>query len=121
MKKSKQKSLAGRILAAKAEETLMQQLHVDQKTLQRVGKVLQPKNIKRAAIALVGGSAALSMLGSIGEARMIRRAVGRELKKQLEPVKKQLSTLEEQNKELKKQNDELRRKISELEGHGLHR
>ena len=114
------KSLARKLIAAKAEEALMQQLPVDQKTLRRVGKLMEPKNIKRLAVALVGGSAALSFIGTVGEVRMYRRAMRRELKKQLEPIKKQLNALEQQNEELKKQNEQLRKKL-ESEGHGFHR
>lgn len=114
-------SLAKKLLVTKAEEALVQKLPVDEKTLRRVGRLTDPKNIKRAAIAVVGGSVALSLVGKVGETRMIRRTVSKELKKQLDPVKKQLSALEAQNEELKKQNEQLRKKLGELEDRGLHR
>ena len=115
------RSLVRKMIAARTEEALMQKLPVDQNALWRAEKLLAPKNIKRLAIAVIGGSAAISFIGTVSEVRMYRRAMRRELKKQLEPIKKQLDTLEEQNEELKKQNEELRKKLAELEGHGFRR
>ncbi len=108
-------------LVSRAEEALVSKLPVDEKALRRVGNLMEPKNIKRAAIAVVGGSAALSLLGNIWETHVYRRAMAKELKKQLEPIKKQLSAIEVQNAELKKQNEQLRKRLSELEGHGFRR
>ena len=68
-------------------------LPVDITKLQRAAKYLEPKRIKRIAVIAVGGSAALSLLGSIGHDRIYRAAVAREMKKQLEPIRKQLDEL----------------------------
>ena len=102
---------AKRILAARAEEALTQQLPVDQRTLKRVGWLLEPKHLKRLAVAVVGGSAVVSLMRTAGQMRMYRRAMAKELKKQLEPINKKLNELEEQNEELKKQNRQLRDRL----------
>ena len=108
MKKSNVKnSLLKQFLAAKAEQALAQQLPVEQKTLRRVGRMMEPKNIKRFATVVVVGAVSLSLLNRISEMRMYRRAMARELKKQLEPMNKKLDELEAQNEELKRQNAEL--------------
>ena len=114
------KNLARKLIAAKAEEALAERLPVDQRTLRVIGKLLEPKNLKRIAIVAVGGSAGLSLMSSIGESRMVRAAVKRELKKQLEPISKKLTELEAQNAQLQKQNEQLQKQLKESE-HGLHR
>lgn len=105
------KSLVSRLFTSKAEKALTERLP-DQKALQLVGKLIEPKNLKRTAIAVVGGAAGLSVLRNIGETHMVRSAMRREMKKQLEPINKKLNELEEQNEQLKKQNEELQKKLA---------
>lgn len=107
MKKTNAKNL----LAARAEQAILQQLPVEQKTLRRVSKLLEPKNLKRLGIAAVCGTATLSVLGSVSQMRMYRAAMARELKKQLAPVNKKLDELEAQNEELRRQNEQLQKKL----------
>ena len=99
---------AKRAVAAKAEEALMEQLPVNPKTLRVVSWLMEPKHLKHIAVVCVGGSMIASAIGTASEMRMYRRAMAKELKKQLEPVKKQLEELKAQNEELKKQNRQLR-------------
>ena len=108
---------AKQMLAARAEQALVEQLPVDQKTLRRVGKLMEPKNLKRLALTVVGGSVAISVMGSISRTSMYRMAVARELKKQLEPVNKKLCELEAQNEELKRQNDQLAKALARQNRH----
>ena len=107
MKKTKTKSL----LAARAEQAIMQQLPVEEKTLRRVSKLMEPKNLKRLGIAAVCGTATLSVLGSVSRLRIYRAAMAHELKKQLAPVNKKLEELEAQNEELRRQNEQLQKKL----------
>ena len=79
--------------------------------LQRAAKYLEPRKLKRIAVIAVGGSAALSLLGSIGHDRIYRAAVAREMKKQLEPIRKQLDELTVQNENLIRQNELLREQL----------
>lgn len=102
------KKLLKKKLAEQAREAALEQLPVDQKTLSLAVRLLEPKRLKHIALAVVGGTAAVSLAGTLGEMRMYRRAVARELKKQLRPIEERLETLEAQNKELKKQNEELK-------------
>ena len=95
------------IITSKAEQAVLSVLPVDQKTLQKTMKFLEPKNLKRIAIAVVGGSALVSIVTSIGHDRIYRAAVSHEVKKQLDPVMKKLNELEAQNTALYRQNKEL--------------
>ena len=95
------------IITSKAEQAVLSVLPVDQKTLQKTMKFLEPKNLKRIAIAVVGGSALVSIVTSIGHDRIYRAAVSHEVKKQLDPVMKKLNELEAQNMALYRQNKEL--------------
>ncbi len=97
--------------AAQAEQMLLEQLPVDTKKLQRIAKVLEPKNLKLLAAALVGGGLAVSAIGTISHDRLFQAAVGREIKKQLEPVNRKLDELQAQNEELKRQNEQLQREL----------
>lgn len=108
MKKRKMKSA----LAVRAEQALIQQLPVEERTLRRLGKLMEPKNIKRLALAAVGGSFAVSVFGSIGQARMYRLEMRRELKKQLDSINDKLEELEKQNEELREQNEKLQRSLA---------
>lgn len=98
-------------MAAQAEQALMEQLPIEPKKLQRLAKLMEPKTLKRLGIAAVGGGALLSVVGTVGHDRLYRAAVGREVKKQLEPINKKLDALQAQNEELIHQNEELLRQI----------
>ena len=99
-------------IAARAEQMLWESLPVEQKSLQRAMKLLEPKNLKLLGVAAVGSMAALSLLGGLSRTGVYRAAVAKELKKQLEPVNRKLDELEEQNEELKRQNEELRAQLA---------
>ncbi|MCR5576282.1 MAG: hypothetical protein K6F56_04675 [Oscillospiraceae bacterium] len=105
-------SMKKEALAAQAGQLLLDQLPVDAAKLKKAAKYMEPKNIKRIAIAAVGGSALLSLVGSLGHDRLYRAAVARELKKQLEPIQKQLDELAEQNEALIRQNEALQEQLS---------
>lgn len=111
-KKKKQKSAP----AEKALELLPQLLtksdSTEQKLLKYVLTHVNGKTVKAAAVVLAGGGIALSVAGSIARNHMVRRAMARELKKQLAPVNKKLDELEKQNEELKKQNQQLKKQLS---------
>ena len=98
-------------LVAQAGQALLQQLPVDVTKLQRAAKYLEPRKLKRIAVIAVGGSAALSLIGSIGHDRIYRAAVAREMKTQLEPIRKQLDELTVQNENLIRQNELLREQL----------
>ena len=106
------------ILLAKAEQALLDRLPMNQKTMQRLGKLLEPKNLKRIAIGAVCGTALISVVTSLGHDRMYQAAVGREMKKQLEPLRKKLDELEAQNVALWQQNEELKAQLQKMESHG---
>lgn len=95
------------IISAKAEQAVLNVLPVDQKTLQRTAKILEPKNLKRIGIAVVGGSALISIITSFGHDRINRAAMSHEVKKQLVPVMNKLNELEALNVSLLQQNKEL--------------
>ena len=97
--------------AARAEEAILQQLPVEEKTLRRVSWLMEPKHLKQLGIAVVTGTAAFSMLSSMSRMRAYRMAMARELRKQLDPVNKKLSELEKQNEELKEQNEQLQKQL----------
>lgn len=100
-------------LAVRAEQALVEQLPVDQKTLRVVGWLMDPKHLKLAGVGAVGCAAAVSMFKNAGQMRMYRAAMGRELKKQLEPINKKLDELEAQNEELKRQNQRLQKQLDQ--------
>lgn len=97
--------------AAAAEQVLMEQLAIEPKKLQRIAKLMEPKNLKRIGIAALGAGALLSALGTAGHDRLYRAAVSREIRKQLEPVNKKLDELQAQNEQLIQQNEQLRREL----------
>ena len=99
-------------LAARAEQLLWDKLPVEQKTLRRAAKLLEPKNLKRLGVLALGGGAVVSLLGSVGQMRMVRAAMARELKKQLEPINRKLDELEAQNEALTRQNEALRAELA---------
>ena len=103
----------GKALSARTEQAVLELLPVDQKTLRRAARLMEPKNLKRLGIAVFGGTALLSLLTSIGHDRVYRAAVARELKKQLEPVNRKLDVLEKQNEELLRENAELKERLAE--------
>ena len=106
------------ILLAKAEQALLDRLPMNQKTMQRLGKLLEPKNLKRIALGAVCGTALISVVTSLGHDRMYQAAVGREMKKQLEPLRKKLDELEAQNVALWQQNEELKVQLQKMEKGG---
>ncbi len=101
-------------LQARAGQALVQQLPIEQKTLNRISRLMKPRNLKILAAALLGGSLLLSLMNRVSEMRMYRAAMARELQKQLDPVNRKLEKLEEQNEELKRQNEELRRSLESV-------
>ena len=103
------------VLLSKTEQALMDRLPVDQKTVRRLGKLLEPKNLRRIAIGAVGGSVLISVVTNIGHDRIYQAAVSRELKKQLDPLRKKLDDLEAQNVALWEQNEELKRQLEKME------
>ena len=105
---------AKRAMAARAEEALVEQLPVSPRALKLVSWLMEPKHLKHIAIAAIGVSLAGSAIGTASEMRMYRRAMSKELKKQLEPINKKLDQLEAQNEELKKQNKQLRDRLEHL-------
>ena len=97
--------------AARAGEAILQQLPVEEKTLRRVGWLMEPKHLKQLGFAAVAGTAAFSVIGSMSRMNAYRLAVARELKKQLDPVNRKLNELEKQNEELKAQNEKLQEQL----------
>ena len=97
--------------AARAGEAILQQLPVEEKTLRRVGWLMEPKHLKQLCFAAVAGKAAFSVIGSMSRMSAYRLAVARELKKQLDPVNRKLNELERQNEELKAQNEKLQEQL----------
>ena len=106
------------ILLAKTEQALLEKLPVDQKTLRRLGKLIEPKNLKLAALGAVGTSVLITVVTNIGHDRLYRAAVAREMKKQLEPLRKKLDALEAQNAVLWQQNEELKAQMILIEKRG---
>lgn len=100
-----------RALSARAEQAVLERLHIDQKTLRKAAKYLEPGRLKLLLLAAAGGAVLLSAVRSFSHEQVYRAAVARELKRQLEPVNNRLETLQQQNEELKRQNEELRRKL----------
>ena len=102
-------------LAAKAEQALLDRLPVDQTTLQRVGKLLEPKNLKRLGIAVIGGSALISLVSTISHDSVYKAAVSKEMKKQIAPLEHKLDELKAQNAVLLQQNRELIAQLNKLQ------
>ena len=100
-------------LAVRAEQALVEQLPVNQKTLRAIGWLMDPQHLKVASVGVLGCAAAVSMFKNVGQMRMYRAAMGRELKKQLEPINKKLDELEAQNEELKRQNQRLQKQLEQ--------
>ena len=96
------------MLVAKTEQAIMEKLPVDQKSLERIAKLLDPKTMKRLGIGIVVGSMTASFLITLGKQQMTKAMISREVKKQIEPLKAQLEELESQNAALLKQNEELK-------------
>ena len=102
-------------LLTQAERTLLEQLPIDQKRLQRAAKLLEPQNVKRLGILAAGGAITLSLLSRLGSAQLYRAELSRELKKQLAPISRKLDELEAQNEALEQQNEALRRALESRE------
>ena len=77
-------------LAARAEQTLVEQLPVDQKALRVMGWLIKPENLKKVGIGAIGCAVAVSMLKNANQMRSYRAAMGKELKKQLAKKDKEL-------------------------------
>lgn len=98
-------------LMERAGQALLEQLPVEQKTLRRAARYLEPRKIKRLALVCVGGAALVSVAGTLAHDRMARAATAREIRKQLAPIHEKLDALQAQNEELKRQNEALRRQL----------
>ena len=105
-------SMIKKALAARAEKAMYENFPVDLGRFKRVAGYLEPKKLKRIAIAVVGGSAVLSLIGVIGRNSFYRAVVAREPKKQLEPIQEQLDELSEQNEALIRQNEALQEQLA---------
>ena len=103
------------VLTAKAEQMLLDRLPVDQKTLKRIGKLAEPKNLKWVGLGVIGGSALVSLISSIGHDKVFQTAVAREMKKQIAPLEHKLDELRTQNAVLLQQNRELIARLNELQ------
>ena len=103
------------VLAARAEQAIIDNLPVDRRTLRIIGKVLEPQNLKRIGIAAVGGSVLISIVSALGRDRINRAGTAAELKKQLKPVQQKLNELEAQNAVLLQQNEDLKLQLAKLE------
>ncbi|MBQ6520125.1 MAG: hypothetical protein IJI14_15535 [Anaerolineaceae bacterium] len=105
-------------LSGMAEKAVLDMIPIDQKTLQKIIKIIESGNLKRMAIGLAvgtaGGAALISLISTIGHDRMYQASVGREIKKQLEPLKVKLNELEAQNAVLYQQNQELTKLIEQM-------
>ena len=66
--------------AARAGEAILQQLPVEEKTLRRVGWLMEPKHLKQLGFAAVAGTAAFSVISSMSRMSAYRMAMARELK-----------------------------------------
>ena len=103
------------IITTRAEQAIIDSIPVDRRTLRIIGKALEPKNLKRIAIAAAGGSILISLVSSLGRDHLNRAETARELKKQLVPLQKKLDDLEAQNAVLWQQNEELKSQLAKLE------
>ena len=103
------------ILAARAEQAIIDNLPVDRRTLRIIGKVLEPQNLKRIGIAAVGGSVLISIVSTLSRDRVNRAGTAAEMKKQLKPVQQKLNELEAQNAVLLQQNEDLKLQLEKLE------
>ena len=111
MKQSSVVSAGKTALAVRAGKAVLDRLPVDEKKLKLAAALLEKANLKRLGVIAVSGAAALSVGGSMLQARLTRAALRRELRRQLAPVNKKLDELEEQNRELRQQNEALRRRL----------
>ena len=103
------------IITARAEQALLDKLPVDQRTLHLVGKILEPKNLKRIGLAAIGGSVLISLVSSISHDKVYQAAVAREIKKQIAPLEHKLEELKMQNAVLLQQNRELIAQLDRLQ------
>jgi hypothetical protein len=88
-----------------------QRLPGGERLLLRVKQMLESEKAKKIAVAAVGVSVGVSLLGAVGKSVIYRSAVAREVKKQLEPVNRKLDELQSQNTQLLRQNRELMEKL----------
>ena len=99
-------------LAVRAARKALEQLPAESKKLRGAAALLEPQNLKRLGVAAAGSAAVLGLTASAIRTRLYRRALARELKRQLAPINKKLDALEKQNKELMEQNEQLKKKLS---------
>ena len=111
MKKTALVPAAEAALAVRAGKAALEQLPIDRKKLKLAAALLEKANLKRIGVIAASGAAALSLGGTLLQARLTRSALRRELKRQLAPMNKKLDELEAQNKALQRQNEELRRQL----------
>ena len=102
-------------LAAQAEQALLERIPVDQKTLRRAIKLMEPKNLKRMGVLVIGSSALLTLAAVMGRERIFKARMAHEIKKQLTPLRRQLDELEAQNAALWAQNEALKAKVEALQ------
>ena len=103
------------VITAKAEQMLLDKLPVDQKTLQRAAGILEPKNLKWIGLAVIGGSALVTIASSISHDAIYKAMVAKEMKKQIKPLEQKLDELREQNEILLRQNRELADQLKKLQ------
>ena len=106
------------ILTARVEQALLEKLPVDQKSLQRVFRILEPKNLKKIGITAIGGSVLISLISSLTHDSAYKAAVAREMKKQIAPLEQRLEELQAQNELLLQQNRELIARLDTLRPEG---
>ena len=100
---------AEKALVRGASRAMLGKLPVDQRKLRVAAALMEPKNLRRLAVVAVGGSAALSLAGQLAQARITRRLVARELKRQLAPLNKKLDALEKENRALRAELEKARK------------
>ena len=98
-------------LAVRAARKALEQLPAESKKLRVAAALLEPQNLKRLGVAAAGSAAVLGLTASAIRTRLYRRALARELKRQLAPINKKLDALEKQNKELMEQNEQLKKQL----------
>lgn len=101
------------LLALKAQQLLAEQLPGGELTVNVIKTLMKPENLKRLAVALIGGTILLRWLRNLSEKHAFRAEIRKELEKQLEPIHEKLEALEEQNEELLRQNERLQESLEE--------
>ena len=102
-------------LTVAARQAIAEQIPGGTRTLRLIKRLATAENLKRLAIALLGGTILFAWLRRLGEKWTFRMELRKELEKQLAPINEKLEKLEEQNDELMNQNEQLRTRLAELE------